>query len=68
MLYGCEVSLFDRAFEKYSPVSILLMEMAKSAESLGLRQIDLGRGLQDYKLRFQNDGIALAAREIEVED
>lgn len=58
---------YDRGFEKYSPGSILLMEMAKSAESLGLRHIDLGRGLQDYKLRFQNDGIALAAGLVTVE-
>ena len=58
---------YDKAFEKYSPGSILLMEMAKSAESLDLRHIDLGRGLQDYKVRFQNDSIALAAGKIEIE-
>jgi CelD/BcsL family acetyltransferase involved in cellulose biosynthesis len=52
---------YDSRFAKYSPGSILLIEMAKSAQSLGLRHIDLGRGLQDYKLRFQNGSIQLAA-------
>lgn len=58
---------YDRDFEKYSPGSILLIEMAQSAERFGLRHIDLGRGLQDYKLRFQNDAIALAAGKVEIQ-
>jgi CelD/BcsL family acetyltransferase involved in cellulose biosynthesis len=58
---------YDASFDRYSPGSILLMEMAKSAERLGLRHIDLGRGIQDYKLRFRNDGIALAAGKVAIQ-
>ncbi|HLK68995.1 MAG TPA: GNAT family N-acetyltransferase [Bryobacteraceae bacterium] len=51
---------YDTQFGKYSPGLILLLEMARSAPSLGLRHIDLGRGITPYKVRFGNGGIALA--------
>jgi len=57
---------YDRRFATYSPGAILLIEMAKSAQSLGLRHIDLGRGIQPYKLRFQTGSIELAAGTIAI--
>jgi len=55
---------YDRRFAKYSPGSLLLIEMAKSAESIGMRYIDLGQGLEEYKLRFMNGSVAIAAGSI----
>jgi CelD/BcsL family acetyltransferase involved in cellulose biosynthesis len=57
---------YNTRFAKYSPGSILLMEMAKSAPDLGIRYIDLGKGLAPYKLRFSNGGVLLAAGIIRV--
>src|SRR5204863_4610170 len=55
---------YDRRLAKYSPGSLLLIEMAKSAESIGMRYIDLGQGLEEYKLRFMNGSIGIAAGSI----
>ena len=55
---------YDRRLAKYSPGSLLLIEMAKSAESIGMRYIDLGQGLESYKLRFMNGSIGIAAGSI----
>jgi CelD/BcsL family acetyltransferase involved in cellulose biosynthesis len=59
---------YDTQFAKYSPGSVLLMEMARSAPAFGIRYIDLGRGLTPYKLRFRNGGINLAAGAVCLED
>ena len=51
---------FRRDFAAYSPGLILLVEMLRSAESLGLRLLDFGRGENSYKLRFMNTAIPIA--------
>ena len=40
---------YDRELSRYSPGLIQFIELAKAAESLGIRLIDLGRGLSRYK-------------------
>src|SRR5678816_1993574 len=45
---------YDAALAKYSPGLILLLKMAENAQSLGLRAIDLGKGLSQYKERLMN--------------
>lgn len=51
---------FRREFARYSPGLILLVEMLRSAESLGLRLLDFGRGDNPYKRRFMNTVIPIA--------
>ncbi len=55
---------YERRLATYSPGSLLLIEMAKSAESVGIRYIDLGQGLEEYKRRFMNGAIGIAAGSI----
>jgi CelD/BcsL family acetyltransferase involved in cellulose biosynthesis len=43
---------YDREFARYSPGLILLVEMMRAAEGLGLERIDLGRGEALYKRRL----------------
>jgi len=55
---------YDRGMARYSPGSLLLMEMAKAAE--GIRYLDLGGGSEEYKQRFCNGWIAMAAGSVVV--
>lgn len=48
------------AFGKYSVGMILLLKMAETAASIGLRCIDLGKGDQRYKQQLMNDTKPLA--------
>jgi CelD/BcsL family acetyltransferase involved in cellulose biosynthesis len=57
---------YSATFEKYSPGIILLLKMAQSAEALGLRVIDLGKGTQPYKQRLMNRAIPLAEGFVEI--
>jgi CelD/BcsL family acetyltransferase involved in cellulose biosynthesis len=45
---------------KYSPGSLLLLQMAEHAQSLGLNTIDLGKGMSPYKERLMNASVPLA--------
>jgi CelD/BcsL family acetyltransferase involved in cellulose biosynthesis len=45
---------YDPALRDYSPGLILLLELAKASEELGIRRIDLGRGAERYKLSFMS--------------
>lgn len=45
---------YDAALAKYSPGLLMLLETARAAEATEIDWIDLGRGAQDYKLRFAN--------------
>lgn len=50
---------YDTAFSAYSPGLVLLMGMAEAADAHGFSVLDLGRGSQPYKARFQTSSIAL---------
>ena len=51
--------VYDQAHAYYKPGLILLQKMAEQAPGLGLSLIDLGRGTQDYKMRFKTRAIDL---------
>lgn len=50
---------FDRDYAKYSPGSILLVELAKVARDRGLSRIDLGKGEERYKRSFMTGATPL---------
>lgn len=50
---------YDPEFAAYSPGLVLLMGMAEAAQAHGFSLLDLGRGSQPYKARFQTSSIAL---------
>lgn len=50
---------YDTEFAAYSPGLVLLMGMAEAAQAHGFSLLDLGRGSQSYKARFQTSSIAL---------
>ena len=56
---------YDRAFAKYSPGLVLLLNMARQAEELGLRSIDIGTGITLYKKRLMNLSVPVAEGSIE---
>lgn len=45
---------YDPEFARYSPGSILLVEVAREAAADGVRRIDLGRGTERYKQSFKS--------------
>lgn len=51
---------YARRFARYSPGLILLLEMARHAEVLGVRRLDLGRGDALYKRRLQSGSLWVA--------
>ncbi|MFT5522758.1 MAG: CelD/BcsL family acetyltransferase involved in cellulose biosynthesis [Pirellulaceae bacterium] len=54
------VTCFDPQFYKYSPGLILLTELAKAAEALGIQRIDMGKGPESFKRSFRSGAIELA--------
>ena len=52
---------FDRAYAKFSPGRILLLELCRAAAAAGIREVELGAGDEDYKLRFADGAIPVAA-------
>ena len=56
---------YNPALAKHSPGLILLRKMLEHAPMMGLRIIDLGKGLSPYKERFMNSSIPLASGRLE---
>ncbi len=52
---------YNPEMAKYSPGVVLLLKMAQHAQSIGLRTIDLGKGLSPYKERLMNASVSLAS-------
>jgi CelD/BcsL family acetyltransferase involved in cellulose biosynthesis len=50
---------YDPGYRRYSPGIIMLVHMARAAERLGLKQIDLGKGTFEYKMRFATHHIPI---------
>lgn len=50
---------YDTDYQRYSPGIILLAHMARTAEGLGLKAIDLGKETFEYKMRFSTHHIPL---------
>jgi CelD/BcsL family acetyltransferase involved in cellulose biosynthesis len=57
---------YDPRFARWSPGLILLLEMARCADGLGLRLIDLGKGDESYKARLTSDAVPLAEGSVTV--
>lgn len=51
---------YNQELARYSPGLILLLELAKASESLGIKRIDLGKGDERYKASLRNNAILLA--------
>lgn len=52
---------YDVTYSKLAPGRILLLELMRNAGAAGICSIDLGAGDEDYKLRFANSQILVAA-------
>jgi CelD/BcsL family acetyltransferase involved in cellulose biosynthesis len=46
-------------FSRYSPSLLLFAEMARCAESMGLKAIDMGKGPEEYKNLFATSAVLL---------
>jgi CelD/BcsL family acetyltransferase involved in cellulose biosynthesis len=57
---------FNKAYAKYSPGLLLLLEMARAAPAMGIATIDLGAGTESYKARMGSGSIRVARGEIEL--
>ncbi len=53
-VWHCWFPAYNRDLAKYSPGLMLLLELARAASSLGVRQVDLGKGDAPYKLALAN--------------
>ncbi len=51
---------YNVEFRRYSPGTMLLIEIAKAAEALGIERIDLGKGPESYKASLMSGSIAVA--------
>jgi CelD/BcsL family acetyltransferase involved in cellulose biosynthesis len=51
---------YDPQYGAYSPGLVLLLDMARSAPSLGIRTIDLGKGDARYKRALASGSVAVA--------
>lgn len=54
------VAAYNVEFAKYSAGNIIMVELAKTAESLGISRIDMGRARQAYKESFTSGSYDLA--------
>lgn len=52
---------YDPAYAKYSPGLILLLKLAEQAAAQDVRIIDLGKGMNPYKVRLMNASVRLVA-------
>jgi len=51
---------YDPTFRKYSPGMILLAEVAKACQSQGIKRIDLGKGMTQFKNSFMSGAVPVA--------
>src|SRR5262249_42787898 len=56
---------YDSSAAKYSPGLILLLKLAEHAPVLGVRLIDLGKGMSPYKERLMNTWSPLVSGRLE---
>ena len=57
---------YDEEMARYSPGLLLLLKMAEHAPSVGLRVIDLGKGMSLYKERLMNASVMLVSGSVEL--
>ena len=54
------ITTFNHKYSKYSPGSLLLLNLLRWAEASGIRRIDMGKGEGHYKRRLANGATRLA--------
>ena len=57
--------VYDRKFLQFSPGMILMVELARVAETFGIQRIDLGRGSEQFKRTFMTGAIQVAEGSVE---
>ena len=57
---------YERELSRYSPGLIQFIELAKAAESLGVRLIDLGKGLSRYKRELMSGTFKVAEGSVDL--
>jgi len=57
---------YDRELSRYSPGLIQFIELARAAESLGVRLIDLGKGLSRYKRELMSGTFKVAEGSVDL--
>lgn len=57
---------YHHGYGNFSPGLLMLLDMAKTAQSLGLHVIDLGKGDAPYKTRMMSYGVPIAEGRIEL--
>jgi CelD/BcsL family acetyltransferase involved in cellulose biosynthesis len=60
------IMAYDGSLGKYSPGSMLLVETARSAQSVGLQRIDLGKGQERYKEQFMSGATLVAEGSVDL--
>jgi CelD/BcsL family acetyltransferase involved in cellulose biosynthesis len=50
---------------RYAPGSICLLQLVRAAAAAGIRRIDLGKGLEAYKLQWMSGAVAVAEGAVE---
>ncbi|MFL6212855.1 MAG: GNAT family N-acetyltransferase [Blastocatellia bacterium] len=56
---------YDPDYSRYSPGFTLLLKMAESAPGMGIKTIDLGKGMSSYKERLKNGHVMIADGSVE---
>lgn len=54
------ITVYDPLLARHSPGALLLIELVRSARSLGIARIDMGPGHESYKWRFNTGARSLA--------
>ena len=57
---------YDQKFLRYSPGLILLVQLAKAAESLGIRCLDMGKGVSQYKRGLMSGAFHVAEGSVDL--
>lgn len=57
---------YDPSLAKYSPGSVLLLMLVEQASSVGIKTIDLGKGMSEQKRRFMNASGLVAEGAVEL--
>ncbi len=57
---------YSHEFTRHSPGLLLLVEMARTAEFMGLKTIDMGKGPEDYKSLFATSAVLLMEGGVEL--
>jgi len=60
------IAAYSRDFVRYSPSLLLLVEMTRTAEKLGLTAIDMGKGPEEYKSWFATSSVLITEGSVEL--